>query len=292
MNAHLKVIIPSYNSVKWIGRTLHSVAAQTYRNYEVCVIDDASTQAGQKELIQHYCLKYGWQALYRNSNQGALANIVEGIDRLAPAPQDVILLLDGDDWLFDNQVFSKIAEAYSSPSVLLTYGQFITYPRWQLGFCRPLTAELLQAKRFRSMPFHFSHLRTFRHKIWRCIEINDLKDASGTFYKTTWDLAIMYPLLEMTGGGGCKFIDQILYVYNMDNPLNDCIAHSARQKAATLELQQQKQPYPQLFFEAPLPYIPQKRVQLKNRWISLYKKVITPQVYLLALKKLVKKCTS
>ena len=287
MNTHLKVIIPSYNSVKWLKKTLHSVAIQTYQNCQVCVIDDASTQAGQKELIEWYCEKYNWQAIYRTENQGALSNIVEGIKLLGPADEDAILLLDGDDWIFNKHVFEKVAKEYASPSTFLTYGQFITYPRWQVGFCKPISPELYISQNFKKDPFIFSHLRTFRFKIWKAIDEKDFLDAAGNYYRTAWDLAIMYPLLEMTGGQGCKFIEQILYVYNMDNPLNDCNAHKQLQSQTALQIIN-KAPYQQTFYSSYVPH--RSEGKIKNRWIAIYKKLITPVADWLVIKKLLKKC--
>ncbi|MCI9430645.1 MAG: glycosyltransferase family 2 protein, partial [Lachnospiraceae bacterium] len=39
----ISVIIPMYNSQDYIGQCLRSVISQTYRNLEVLVIDDGST---------------------------------------------------------------------------------------------------------------------------------------------------------------------------------------------------------------------------------------------------------
>lgn len=289
MNVHLKVIIPSYNSVKWLRKTLNSVKKQSYQNYEVCVIDDASTQAGQREIIQEFAEKHGWKAIFREKNQGALANIIDGIKHLSPQDEDVIILLDGDDWLYDKSVFSKIAKSYREEPITMTYGQFITYPRWQLGLCTPLSDELLAKKNFRQVPFAFSHLRTFKHKVWKRIREEDFKDASGSYFKTAWDLAIMYPLLEMTGGESCKFINEILYVYNMDNPLNDCTVHTKLQ-ADTADHIRSKPSYERTFDAKCVSYEMTVFQRLRNRWISVYRKIITPKVYKLAARKLLKTC--
>ena len=65
-----------------------------------------------------------------------------------------------------------------------------------------------------------SHLRTFKHHIWNKIDVNDLKDGSGKFYQMTWDYAFMLPMLEMSGKRH-RYIDDVLYIYNRTNPLND-----------------------------------------------------------------------
>ena len=39
--------------------------------------------------------------------------------------------------------------------------------------------------------------------------------------KTTSDMAMMYPMIEMAGINRIRYINKILYVYNTQNPLND-----------------------------------------------------------------------
>jgi|688.fasta_scaffold04531_6 glycosyltransferase involved in cell wall biosynthesis len=287
MSVHFKLIIPAYNSVKWLRKTLESVAKQAYGNYSVCVIDDASTEQGQREIIREFCEQYKWQFIFREKNHGALANIVEGIKYSVPKDEDVIVLLDGDDWFFDKTVLSKVAKVYQEDHVSMTYGQFITYPRWQMGLCAPLSEELIDKKNFREVPFAFSHLRTFKYKVWKMIREEDLQDASGNFFRTAWDLAIMYPLLEMTGGLSCKFMDEILYVYNMDNPLNDCIAHRELQAATAVAIRSKK-PYEQIFEQKCSPYRESWIQKMRHHWISFYKKLVTPKVYLIVARKLIK----
>jgi glycosyltransferase involved in cell wall biosynthesis len=278
MPVRLKVIIPSYNSVQWIRKTLNSVSNQSYRHYDVCVIDDASQEKGQREIIEEYSQKYGWKAILREKNHGAVANIVEGIKSLHPTDEDVILLLDGDDWLYNHKVFEKIAQAYQDQSVYMTYGQFVTYPRWQIGLCRPFSDELLREKNFREVPWVFSHLRTFKYKLWKHIRDEDLRDSSGQYYKTAWDLALIYPMLEMTGGESVKFIEDILYVYNMDNPLNDHTAHAESQNRNAQYIRQLPS-YPAQFSAKCVHYEERLLPKLNNYWITFFRKIITPKVY-------------
>ncbi len=182
---HFKIVIPSYNSSRWLRKTLNSIARQNYSYYDVCVIDDASTDPMQKEIIKEYEERYGWKAIYRTTNHGALANIVDGITLLSPGDNDVIITLDGDDWLFSRDVLKKLNRYYTDEEIYLTYGQFITYPRWEIGFCRPLSST---DKSIRQTEWVLSHLRTFRYALWKHINIDDLKDSKGIFIKQlgTW----------------------------------------------------------------------------------------------------------
>jgi glycosyltransferase involved in cell wall biosynthesis len=45
------IITVNYNGVEGLGKTIHSVISQNYRNYEYIVIDGGSTD-GSKQLIE------------------------------------------------------------------------------------------------------------------------------------------------------------------------------------------------------------------------------------------------
>lgn len=53
MNELVSVIIPAYNSEKYIAETIKSVINQGYKNWEMVIVDDCSTD-NTKEIINHY----------------------------------------------------------------------------------------------------------------------------------------------------------------------------------------------------------------------------------------------
>ena len=52
----ITIIIPVYNSSKYIRDTIESIENQTYTNYEAIFIDDCSTDNSRK-IIEEYILK-------------------------------------------------------------------------------------------------------------------------------------------------------------------------------------------------------------------------------------------
>ncbi|TYB33573.1 MAG: glycosyltransferase family 2 protein [Flexistipes sinusarabici] len=56
MNELVSVITPSYNSAKFISQTIESVLAQTYENWEMIIVDDASPD-NSNDIIENYCEK-------------------------------------------------------------------------------------------------------------------------------------------------------------------------------------------------------------------------------------------
>lgn len=61
----VSVIIPTYNYAHFIGEAIESVLAQTYRNFEIIVIDDGSTDETGKLVSGFSNVRYVHQ-----SNQG------------------------------------------------------------------------------------------------------------------------------------------------------------------------------------------------------------------------------
>lgn len=69
----ISVCIPTYNSAKHLVVMLDSVVAQTYKNMEVIISDNASTD-GTLEIAKAYANKYGWHINVNEKNMGAGAN--------------------------------------------------------------------------------------------------------------------------------------------------------------------------------------------------------------------------
>lgn len=91
----VSVIIPAYNVSEFIDETLASIFAQTYRDFEVIVINDGSPDTGELENVIE---KYFGEVIYiKQGNQGAAAARNAGIEN---ARGELIAFLDGDDvWL-------------------------------------------------------------------------------------------------------------------------------------------------------------------------------------------------
>jgi hypothetical protein len=85
-----------------------------------------------------------------------------------------------------------------------------------------------------------SHLRTFKSHLWYSIKDEDLRDMNGNYYDVTWDLARMFPMIEMAQERSC-FIPYVLYCYNRNNPLSDDKIYRERQLRFESEIRSKKQ---------------------------------------------------
>ncbi|MBS0604953.1 MAG: glycosyltransferase family 2 protein [Verrucomicrobia bacterium] len=214
------VVIPSYNNKEWYQRNLDSVLSQNYHNFRVIYIDDASPD-GTGNLVKAYIKKKNEQkrvTLVQNSKRiGALGNVYKGIWMCAP--DEIVANLDGDDWFKDENVLAKLNQVYSDPNVWVTYGQFVYYPCGTPGWAAEVPPEIIEQNAFRDYKWVTTALRTFYAGLFHKIKIDDLL-YNGEFFRMAGDLAYMWPILEMAGIHS-RFIPDVLYVYNVDTPIND-----------------------------------------------------------------------
>ena len=124
----IKVVIPVYNAEKWIGKCIMSIVNQTYTNWQCIIINDKSTD-NTFEMIKRYIPRSHYKNFIVHNNKtnvGALNNIADGISRVSGDADDVIVLVDGDDWLAHKNVFAILNKAYDNPNTWLTYGNYVT----------------------------------------------------------------------------------------------------------------------------------------------------------------------
>lgn len=216
-----KIIVPSYKAGSYLQKCLHSIQSQTYKDYDVCVVDDCSPGNDEKDIITSFCNKNNWKSLLNTTRNYALLNIMLAAGHHKCNDDDIIVLVDGDDWLYDENVLSKVKSYYDNNDIHLTYGQYIsTTGSDSKYYCFRPNAEIIRKKAYRKVPWLFTHLRTFKYKLLKNIRKQHLLDTNGSYFKTACDLALMFPMVEMCGN---KFYcsDDILYVYNEDNPISD-----------------------------------------------------------------------
>ncbi len=114
----VSVCIPTYNRKDYLKETLDSCFAQTYKDYEVVIVDDGSTD-GTEDMLKDagYDVRYYWA---EHIGQAAARNKL-----IELAGGEYITFLDSDDLLFPNAVqkLMDVIDSYSAEVV--AYGSHI-----------------------------------------------------------------------------------------------------------------------------------------------------------------------
>jgi len=241
----IKVIVPFFNPGELLTNCINSLLTQNYDNYEVLFIDDCSTdgsydkipactikideegkpvynEKGEPEIVDTHpilkitkCLNVvAWRSNTRNT---ALRNIHNGIMNFCTDPDDIVVLLDGDDTVLNKNVLSYINDFYNQNECWISWGSCI----WSNGgkdFSSQYSEE--EFKNIRKAPFRVSHLRSFRAGLYHSVskqdpEFNCMKDKEKEWFRSSYDTAIYYPLLELAGFKKSKWNSKPLYFYNL-----------------------------------------------------------------------------
>jgi len=87
----VSIVIPVYNGEQYIRQALDSALAQTYKNIEIIVVNDASTDKTE-DIVKQYSVKY----LKHETNKGLSAAMNTG---LAHSKGQYLMELDCDDYI-------------------------------------------------------------------------------------------------------------------------------------------------------------------------------------------------
>lgn len=223
------IVTAAYNCQNYIRKCLDMLSIQTYKNWDGVVVDDCSTD-NTLQIIKS-ALPKKMVCVANTKNIGSLANQHKALPMgcqkekgaIKISDEDVIVKVDGDDWLYDEHVLEKLAVYYNDPEVWMTYGSCIRSTTKQRGqTAKPVPKDY----DFRKNRWVLSHLRSYKYFLWKNIYIDDLKsNRTKDFYTTSEDCAIMKPMAEMAGWEHIKYIDEVLYVYNLGNPIRDGAIH-------------------------------------------------------------------
>lgn len=105
MNDLVSIITPTFNTEKYIRETLQSVLNQTYQNWEMILVDDASTDL-TVSIIEEFAQKDSrikYFKLPKNSGNGFARNVA-----LEKATGKYIAYLDADDLWFSSKLEKQI----------------------------------------------------------------------------------------------------------------------------------------------------------------------------------------
>ena len=216
------LVIPSYNNELWAKKNLESIICQTYTNWHACYINDASQDAtGQvvESFIKEHHLENKFTVIHNQTRLGALANTYHAI-HLAD-PRSIVVMIDGDDQLINDGALELVAKTYTKhPDTWLTYGSYASHPHMKRCICKEFSNSVKKNHTFRKVRYLSSHLRTFYAGLFQHINKEDLQ-RNGEFLPSAGDVAYMLPMLEMAAHNHYRFISEVLYLYRVDNPLND-----------------------------------------------------------------------
>lgn len=110
------IVIPVYNSQKYLKKCLNSVVKQSFRDYEIIMVDDGSTDKSGL-ICDDFAKKNGNITVIHKQNQGQIAARTDGVNK---AVGEYIVFVDSDDTLEPNalKVLKEKIDQYHPDGVI------------------------------------------------------------------------------------------------------------------------------------------------------------------------------
>lgn len=115
----ISVIVPIYNAEKYIGYTIDSILQQSFKDFELLLVDDGSTDLSST-IIDNYCKKDSRIRCFHKVNSGVSSTRNYGLDN---ARGEYVCFLDSDDYMYPDNLEVMIREIKGFELLICNYAQ-------------------------------------------------------------------------------------------------------------------------------------------------------------------------
>jgi len=208
------VISTGRNASSYVKNCVDSVQRQTLQPTKHILIDDISDD-DTVEYISEYKKQNisNLQTIINKERKYRLKNIYENaIDK---NPDDIICLVDSDDWLANDTALQTIFDTYNNNKKLeYVYSQY-NFSHGALGSCEQIPSNNWDPYKNRWIT---SHMSTFKVSAIKDIPIENFLDWNGKWFEIATDhaltLPILYSLRKRDGDySSVSFINEVLYTH-------------------------------------------------------------------------------
>ena len=225
-------LTPAYNCKDKIKQTMMSIFSQSYDNWRAVFVDDMSTD-GTGDYIIDIAKQFGYEKrvslVTRKEKYGEVRNTIEELKYIAP--QEVVVRLDGGDWLTENDTLHFLNEIYREHKPAVCW----TAQRWSYtnyGISKQMALQPNQS--VYEHPWVSSHLKTFRAAALKKVNPKNFYDDDGNWIMIACDQAVFLPMMHLAVKEKLPlvFLPIVCYHYNIDLQKPDLFTEdrSVRQK--------------------------------------------------------------
>ncbi|MBR0410254.1 MAG: CDP-glycerol glycerophosphotransferase family protein [Eubacterium sp.] len=201
---NVSVIVPAYNAELYLEESIDSVLSQTYKNFEIIIVNDGSTDR-TGDIIKKYQAKYNNIKMIDQKNQGVAQARKRGLEA---AGGEYIYFLDSDDVLV-RDALEKMCERSESVKADLVIANF-DYIANNIPTEQHILDEVLDQDRIDKYNYHLLWSYALSNKLFKkeLIQRYDLKFPNITYSEDgVFLLSYVYHCSIIAG------LDKIVYHY-------------------------------------------------------------------------------
>lgn len=131
MNPKISIITPIYNAANYLNLAIESVLSQTFKDFELILVDDGSTD-NSLDICKYYTLLDSRISYIQQKNQGVAVARQTGI---ASASGDYIIHLDADDFFLNEALERMYSHALATNSGITIGNYLVSFPNQEPKNC-------------------------------------------------------------------------------------------------------------------------------------------------------------
>ncbi|MGN1245776.1 MAG: glycosyltransferase, partial [Muribaculaceae bacterium] len=264
----ISVIIPVYNVAKYLNRCMKSVCGQTYRNLEILMVDDGSTDESAT-MCDKWAAADSRIRLIRQHNQGLSAARNTALE---VAKGDWIAFVDSDDWIETDMYEGLCQIALEHDADIVACGHIREYTKRNKSKVRNVAGETCTIDADEAMKMIVKDRRLQNHvwsKIYRRKLFNEVRFPVGEIYE---DIAVSHLLLHQANR--VVLVDKAFYHYR--------IRHDSLSRVPSINADKEAQYFAQITKQSD--YV-LKNVEWKDAGFYLHRRAVRCIGHLLLLPK-------
>lgn len=217
-------IVPVYNSEKYLKRCLGSILASTYKDIEIIVVDDGSTDSSP-DIIKRFAEKDSRIRSYRKENEGPSEARNFGLEKVTG---EYVWFVDSDDWINPDGIARLLKYIKNNIDIVIfdfdrVYGtnrrRIELFKIDNLVFEGKNKDKLLlkligPTKNIMRHPYRMNDLNPLCNKIYKMETIKDIRMQS---LKKTGGEDLLFNIEAFYNAGSIEYIGEALYFYNKTN---------------------------------------------------------------------------
>lgn len=206
------IIIPVYNTEKYLRRCLDSVLNQTFGDWKAIIVDDGSVDCSGKIAEEYVCLDSRFHVIHKK-NQGQYLARLDGIEA---GDGDIVMFLDSDDfWPAD--CVSKVVHAFKEngadivlfqANAIDEHGKTRFYVGGGFGESKFLGKQEFRRILLTSHDLNSMCLKAFKREL---LNVDTLRIPSGEKFRLGEDKLMLLPIVS--GAEKIYYLDEVLYNY-------------------------------------------------------------------------------
>ena len=206
-------IIPLSNNETYIERNINIIKKQSYTNWSIIFINDSSTDdtikiINKSKIINKYKIINTPFKSFEGYSRYLAYNLCND--------EDICIMVNGDDSLQNSNVLELLNEKYKT-GIDMTYGNFRTYVGGKYNdstWIKRYTEKTdIQYNYRKEKNWYGSHLRTYKAKFLKKLNVLDLLDKYFNFFPLNTDRIESFCCLEQTNHYSA--IEEVLYKLNI-----------------------------------------------------------------------------